>query len=95
MNFFLPLPITGTKVKTIFLWFLDARRAFLKKRRLFRLYTKRLDPLYPRAGGTFILNIEEMATIFHFPGQMVSPLSTLPRMESKKGEAPPGLPTDE
>ncbi|MCP6726771.1 MAG: hypothetical protein KJI69_01905 [Patescibacteria group bacterium] len=95
MNFFLPLSVTGTKVKTLFFWFLDSRRAFLKKRRLFRLYTKRLDPLFPRAGGMFILNIEEMATIFHFPGQMVSPLSTLPRLESKKGEAPPGLPTVE
>ena len=94
MNFFLPLAVTGTKVKTIFFWFLDARRVFLKKRRIFRLYTQRLDPLYPRKGGTFILNIEEMATIFHFPGQLVSPLSTIPRLDSKKGEAPPGLPTE-
>ncbi len=40
----------------------------------------------------FILNIEELATIYHLPDVGVkSPL--LPRVETKKGEAPAGLPT--
>jgi len=39
----------------------------------------------------FILNIEELATIYHFPDIGVrSPL--LPRVEAKKGEPPVGLP---
>ncbi len=39
----------------------------------------------------FILNTEELATIFHFPGS-VTTTGGLPRIESKKGEAPPNLP---
>lgn len=40
----------------------------------------------------FVLNTEELATVFHFPDVGVkAPL--LPRVETKKGEAPSGLPT--
>ncbi len=39
----------------------------------------------------FVFNIEELATIYHFPGTMVkAPLT--PRVEAKKGEPPMGLP---
>ena len=39
----------------------------------------------------FVLNIEELATIYHIPDIGVkSPL--LPRVEAKKGEPPVGLP---
>ena len=82
-----------TKVHTIPLWFLDARRRYLKKRRMFRNYVYRLPPYFPRKGGTFMLNIEEMATIFHFPGQIVTSVS-VPTIDTKKGEAPPELPTE-
>jgi hypothetical protein len=38
-----------------------------------------------------ILNTEELATIFHFPGQ-VAGTPTLERVPSKKAEAPSNLP---
>lgn len=39
----------------------------------------------------FILNTEELATIYHFPGGVLT-TGGLPRIESKKSEAPPNLP---
>lgn len=39
----------------------------------------------------FVLNTEELATIFHFPGR-VSGTPTLDRVQSKKGTAPANLP---
>jgi len=83
-----------TKVKSVWLWFLDKRRLYIRKRRIFRYYTKRWTPLFPRPGGTYILNTEELATLYHFPGRIVAPAPALPRIEAKKGEAPPGLPVE-
>lgn len=83
---------TMTKIKSVPFWFLDKRRFYLRQRKLFRLYKERLSPLFPRAGGTFVLNTEELATLYHFPGRMVAPAPAIPRVEAKKGEAPPGLP---
>lgn len=39
----------------------------------------------------FIMNIEELATIYHFPGDIAS-TPTLARVEAKKGEPPANLP---
>ena len=39
----------------------------------------------------FVLNTEELATLFHLPG-MVSATPTFGRVESKKGQAPANLP---
>ncbi|MCH7604391.1 hypothetical protein IID24_00100 [Patescibacteria group bacterium] len=89
-------PLFTTKVHTILFWFLDSRRRFLKKRRMFRNYTLRFPPYFPRnpgVGEMFILNIEELATIFHFPGRITAPATTAPRLAAKKGEAPLELPT--
>ncbi|MDI6602745.1 MAG: hypothetical protein QME57_01315 [Patescibacteria group bacterium] len=44
----------------------------------------------PGIRGTFILNIEELATIFHFPSKVIVP--TLPYVEAKKAGPPPELP---
>lgn len=40
---------------------------------------------------TFVLNTEEIATIFHFPGQILK-VPTLRRIESKEASPPPNLP---
>lgn len=95
-NGFGPLRPTLTKVHTILTWFLDKRRVFIRKRRLFRHYTKRLAPFFPNSEkGLILLNIEELATMFHFPGHTVAPVSGLSRVETTKREAPSSLPVEE
>lgn len=95
-NGFGPLRSTLTKVHTILTWFLDKRRVFIRKRRLFRHYVKRLSPFFPNTKkGVILLNIEELATMFHFPGHTVSPVSGVARVETKKREAPSSLPVEE
>lgn len=89
-----PMKHTLTKTYTIFTWFLDQRRTFVKKRRLIRNYVMRVSPYFPRPGGTFFLNVEELATIFHLPGKISTPSASVQRVGAKKGEAPPGLPVE-
>jgi len=89
-----------TKIKKS--WFLPFnlfidRRLYLRKRSIFRKYIKRDYPLFPRKPrwpSNFILNTEELASVFHFPGRRVAPAPFVQRIEAKKGEAPAGLPTD-
>jgi len=89
-----------TKVKKG--WFLPLnllrkRRLYLRKRSIFRKYVLRFPPFFPRKSrwpSSFILNTEELATVFHFPGQRVAPAPLIKRIEAKKGEAPPGLPSE-
>lgn len=93
-----PWPKTLTKVKRhSWLGIFRLRRLYLKKRRLFFRYVRRMPPLFPKPSGpgSFILNTEELATIFHFPGRVVAPAPFVSRVESKRGEAPPGLPMEE
>ena len=40
---------------------------------------------------TFVLNTEELATLWHFPGQILK-VPTLTRIESKEASPPPNLP---
>ena len=61
---------------------------------MFRYFQKRWSPLFPRPGMTYILNTEELATLYHFPGEAVAPAAGLPRIPAKKGVAPPGLPQE-
>ncbi|MBI2450016.1 MAG: hypothetical protein HYV47_00610 [Candidatus Nealsonbacteria bacterium] len=100
-----PYPQTLTKIKH-YITFINLpipispfrlRRLFVRKRKLFFRYIKRFPPLFPKSSGktSFILNTEELATIFHFPGRMVAPAPFVSRVESKRGEAPPGLPMEE
>ncbi|MBI2625150.1 MAG: hypothetical protein HYW70_02360 [Candidatus Nealsonbacteria bacterium] len=98
LNALKPWSNTLTKIKKH--WFLPInfireRRLYLRKRQLFKTYISRLPPRFPhKPTMTFILNTEELATIFHFPGRAVSKAPFVERIETKKGEAPPGLPTE-
>lgn len=106
LNQLRPWPKTLTKIKKyiivlgipipIFELF-RARRTFVKKRRLFYRYIKRFPPTFPRPAdkGVFILNTEELATIFHFPGRTVAPSSSVPRVGAKRSGAPADLPLEE
>ena len=40
---------------------------------------------------TFVLNVEEIATLWHFPGQILK-IPTLERVESKEASPPTNLP---
>ena len=60
-------------------------------RQMFDAYRKRSYFFPPYTRTVFQLNIEEIATMFHFPGR-VSETPNLARIESKRGEAPVNLP---
>jgi len=90
LNSFKPWGKTLTKVNYLF----TERRGYLKKRQMFNKYKGRLPPLYPRSGGTYTLNTEELATLFHFPGEEAAPAPFIERIEARKGEPPRGLPTE-
>lgn len=90
LNGFRPLRQTITKI----MWFFRERRLYIRKRRMFRYYQRRWPPFFPRPGGTYVLNTEELATLFHLPGRIVAPAPTIERIEAKKGEPPPGLPIE-
>ena len=76
----------------------DKRRLYVRKRRIIRLYQNRYEPKYPFGGdykwGYFVLNTEELATVFHFPSRVLAPVSGLTRVEIKKAEAPPEVPME-
>ncbi len=79
-------------------WFLfPKRRKYLLKRKFIRNYITRTPLYYPEVhpDGQFVLNTEELATLFHFPPKVAGPPSILERVSSKKSEAPWGLPTEE
>lgn len=65
--------------------FAKSRKAY-KQRRFWRFLRTRS---FWKKG--FVLNLEELATIFHFPATEVEAPAT-PRIEAKRGGAPPGLP---
>jgi hypothetical protein len=89
MNYF-------TKVKTTITnadYFRVEQRKAAKQRRIVKAYKERIaDKSF---GSTpFILNIEELATVYHFPGMTVkAPLMKL--TESKRSEPPVTLPIDQ
>lgn len=61
------------------------------KRRFFRAYRERGYFYIPYKIKPFVLNTEELATIFHLPGRSVE-TPTLGRIESRRGEPPLNLP---
>lgn len=71
--------------------FRDIRRNRMS-RQVLAMYKRRAYFFPPHEGKKMVLNGEELATLFHFPGA-VSATPTLQRVPSKKAEAPANLPT--
>ncbi len=89
MNSFRPLKDTLTYVTsrkfTYKSWF-RKRRILYRKRHIYEMYRLRWFP-----SKYYILNTEELATVFHFPSIVVQ-APMLRRVETRKGEPPAGLP---
>lgn len=69
-------------------------RIKLKKKKLFYKYFKMRSPFVDvrlLKSKPFIFNIEELATVYHYPGETVGALTTQ-RIEAKRGEPPSNLP---
>lgn len=94
LNYLIPHMATRTKVKNVIRAF-DDQLAFLKKRRMFRNYKWRVNPYFPKVDAVSVFNVEEMATIFHFPGSRMAPGKAIQRMPSKRGAPPSNLPVEE
>ncbi|MCD6270503.1 hypothetical protein J7J23_01845 [bacterium] len=92
LNGLKPWPVTSTRIPKPS--FFRKRRIYVRKRRIFKNFVKRRTPLFPKEGGTFVLNTEELATIFHFPGKASVPAPAFPRIDAKKGGPPTNLPVD-
>lgn len=88
-----PWTRTTTKVQSPDIF--TARRLYLKKRDLLENYRTR-DPAFDPfsvPGAMYHLNVEELATLWHFPGAAV-PTASLQRVEMKKGAPPSTLPVE-
>ncbi len=88
LNSFKPSHVTSYD----FPWqdFKDIRATKLKKK-IFDAYKKRSYFYLPYKRKPFVLNTEELATIYHFPGG-VAETPTFGRISSKKSEPPVNLP---
>lgn len=100
LNTLFPFSGTITKIKRNWynlFWFLD-RRLYLRCRKMFRQYRDRVYSIFPRSAnyetGLFVLNTEELATLYHFPSRAVAPAPGVPRVGAKKEAAPPELPVE-
>ncbi len=70
--------------------FMDIRRN--RRSRLFLMAYKRRSYFYaPFKSKPLVMNVEELATMYHFPGS-VNQTPTLERLPSKKAQAPSNLP---
>lgn len=66
----------------------------MKEQEFFEYKTRSYTPQVPdhHVDAPKVMTTEELATIFHFPGK-VAATPSLGRIPSKRGEAPPNLPT--
>ncbi len=82
LNYLIP----DSKTKTSAYYLLTDYRKALRKRAILRKYKRRE---FDKKG--YVLNTQELATIFHFPTfEVVAP--TAPRIDAKRGKPPSGLP---
>jgi len=88
---------TRTKIQYI----LRPRRLYIRKRKIYKSYRYCLPPRpdfkYIRSkdikfGPLFVLNIEELATLYHFPNQLDAP--RMYQVGPKKAEPPTNLPME-
>ena len=78
--------IPDSNSKTSAYYFLTEIRKAIRKRKILRKYKRRE---FDKKG--YVLNVEELATIFHFPTiEVKAPVA--PRVEARKGKPPSGLP---
>ena len=93
LNGFKPGGTLSAKYKTPLLAWKDRspKKINREKQDFLDAYKRREYFYWPFRRPYFVLNTEELATLFHFPGQ-VSSTPTFTRIESKKSEAPPNLP---
>ena len=66
-------------------------RAKWRKQEMFTAYRERAFFRWPYNGKVFVLNTEEVATIYHLPGGVVTTPS-LTRISSQKAEPPANIP---
>lgn len=66
-------------------------RKNMRREDIFKYYVMRSYFYEPAKKDPFVLNSEELATVFHFPGQ-VSETPTFERIEASKAEPPANLP---
>ncbi len=99
LGFMVPFSKTITKIKRNwwdFFWMRD-RRLYLRKRKMFRNYVRRENAFFPLddPDESFVLSSEELATLYHFPSRGTAPSSVIPRIETRRKEAPHNLPVAE
>jgi len=73
-----------------------ARRLYLRKRDILENYRNMapsFDP-HPKEGSIYTFSVEELATMYHFPGIDAVPTLVLERVEMKKAAPPLTLPTE-
>jgi hypothetical protein len=63
------------------------------KKKMFSAYKRRAYFYPPHPRVPFVLNVEELATLYHLPGD-VAETPTFGRVESRKGEPPAYLPSN-
>lgn len=79
-------------VTSVNYWFEETRNT-LRKIRLYKSYRFRsvFHPPYNGRSKPMVLSSSELATVYHFPGMVVS-AAAVPRIEAKRGAPPTNLP---
>jgi len=95
LNNLKPWSETTTKIQSPDIF--TARRLYVRKKDMIDKYRRRdpaFDPFSPPE-ATYVLNCEELATLYHFPGEDAVPTKALERVEMKKGAPPSTLPVED